>query len=93
MLCAGITVAPMFAGGAEDFVMALSTNQQASLWFAIIITVALVGFGWLYYFESAERAVDTDGKMYREAPLTPRPERRDTDLVKPATPPVEAAPR
>ena len=73
--------------------MALSTNQQASLWFAIIFLAALFGFGWFYYFESGKRAVDTDSKMYRGDPPSPALQNRDAEEGKPANPPLESAPR
>jgi hypothetical protein len=72
---------------------ALSVNQQTTVWFAIFVVVALVLFGWLYYSESAEREVDTTGKMYRGDPPPPQVDRRDADLAKPANPPLEAGQR
>jgi hypothetical protein len=67
-------------------------DRQASLWFAIIIMVALVGIGCLYYVESKRRQVDTDRKMYRGDP-PPALQNRNVKEGKPANPPLQSAPR
>jgi hypothetical protein len=69
--------------------MATETSPQTGVmmlvWFMIFAFV--IGFGCIYYFESRDRAEETDSRMFRGDPQPPKA--YVTEDGKPAVPPLE----